>query len=55
MILHGDSWTEREIVILVENYPKKNKDELIKLLPSRCYDGIRSKARRLGLRKLTSI
>ncbi len=50
-MVHGDRWNTTEINILVENYSIKNLEELLKLLPNRCHDGIRVKARRLGLKK----
>jgi hypothetical protein len=46
-----EKWTSREITLLKKQYPKKSLKELMKLLPGRCYDGIRTKARRLGLKK----
>jgi len=46
-----DKWTEKEIELLKKQYPKKSLSELLKLLPNRCHDGIRTKARRLGLKK----
>jgi hypothetical protein len=48
--MHG-KWTEEEIKKLKKNYPKKSLQELMKLIPNRCYDGIRTKARRLRLEK----
>tara|TARA_B100000315_G_C14187172_1_gene411653 strand:+ start:434 stop:586 length:153 start_codon:yes stop_codon:yes gene_type:complete len=48
--MHG-GWTEKEIKTLRKNYPKKSLQELMDLIPNRCYDGIRTKARRLGLTK----
>lgn len=46
-----DKWTEKEIKILKEHYPEKSREELMKLLPDRCADGIRMKAIRLRLKK----
>ena len=46
-----EKWTEKEIKILKKNYPKKTLKELMGMLPNRCYDGIRTKARRLNLNK----
>jgi len=46
-----EKWSDREIKLLKQNYPKKSKEELMKMLPDRCADGIRMKAKRLGLKK----
>ena len=48
--MHG-GWTEKEIKILKNNYKKKSLSELMDLIPNRCHDGIRTKARRIGLTK----
>ena len=48
-----EKWSEKEIKILKNNYKKKSIKELMKLLPNRCYDGIRTKAKRLGLKVTT--
>ena len=49
---HGRSWSENELEILKKNYPNKTLEELLELLPDRCHDGINSKARRIGLKKI---
>ena len=46
-----EKWTKNEIQTLKKNYKKKNLQELMKLLPERCYDGIRTKVKRLRLKK----
>lgn len=46
-----NKWTEKEIETLKKNYKKKSLNELMELIPNRCYDGIRTKARRLKLKK----
>lgn len=50
-MVHGGRWSDKELEILKENYPKKNIDELMILLPDRCDLGIKTKARRLGIKK----
>ena len=46
-----EKWTKDEIKRLKKDYPRKSLKELMKLFPNRCYDGIRTKARRLKLKK----
>lgn len=46
----NDNWTEKEILLLKENYNKLNTDELIKLLPKRSSNSIRIKASKLNLK-----
>jgi len=46
-----EKWTEKELKILKKNYGKMTINEVRELIPNRCYDGVRSKARRLNLTK----
>ena len=46
-----EKWTEKEIKVLKKNYGKKSLKELMEILPNRCHDGIRSKAKRLDLKR----
>lgn len=44
-------WSEDEINIIIENYEKTSKDEIIKLLPYRSWNSIKLKANNLSLNR----
>ncbi len=46
------SWSEFENALLLKNYQSMTTDELTKLFPTRTYDGIRSRIRVLGLKRI---
>ena len=48
---HNPSWNQLEDTILLNNYQKMTIDELTHVLPSRTYDGIRSRMQVLKLKR----
>jgi hypothetical protein len=44
-------WSENEINIIIENYEKTSKDEIIELLPYRSWNSIKLKANNLSLNR----